>query len=296
MEKVSIRILPHPDYPQLAMKYVGANEYLTPKSGPDGKIITGLDENSLEINQIEDKSERDKLKKEIKKEREDLQRLLNQDLDTNSAFWDEFFVILSDELELDPVNPKHRLIERFLVANAFVAPSREAIELDEKYHNCVFFMFRDEVETSKKAQKELALDKAVSTLFILNEQNPHKLKVLVSYIFGFNAEADLTLEKAYVKLKDFIGATDIKDANAKQRTQAKNVETFLAAAGKSNEALTTKVLLDKAIKKRLVTTRNGIHRRGEDILGNSYDEAIEYLSSPENSAELISLKKEVERA
>ena len=71
---------------------------------------------------------------------------------------------------------------------------------------------------------------------------------------------------------------------------------FLDVVDKSADELQLKLLLDKAIKKRIVTVRGTVIRRGDQVFGNSYEDALEYLSSPEHSTEVISLRQEVSNA
>lgn len=287
MEKVTIKLLDHPDNPKLKLKYVGAIEYATPKLGPDGKVKTGFDENALAVLNITDKKDREKVQAKIKKERDELERLLNVELGPHSSFWDKFFIALTDEeINLDMTNPMDRVKERFLIANRYVAPSYESIAEDEEYIDCIFYMYREEEETTKSAVKQKLKDKATAKLFLLNEENPNKLKLVASYVFGYNVQADFSVETAYIKLTEFL--------NEKvERTQKKNIEAFLGAVEKTPEELKTKLILDKAIKKRIITVRNGIHRRGDQIIGNSYEEALENLSSIEMNSELGSLIKQV---
>lgn len=289
MEKIVIKLLDNPDIPQLKMKYVNSNEYATPKSGADGKIITGLDDAALYIISMEDVTEKKKIQAQIRKEREELEKLLGVELHPQSSFWDEFYIVLSDEeITLDPANPLDRLKEKYLVANRYVAPNREAIDNNEDFLGCIFYMHRETEENSKKVSKQRLKDKARAKLFLLYEENSAKLKIVASYIFGYNLQADINVEQAYIKLTEFI---DEKE----ERLQKKNIETFIAAADKTPEEMMTKLILDKAIKKHIIIGRKNIYRRGEIILGNSYDEALAYLSSVENSGELVSLKKEVEK-
>lgn len=289
MEKVSIKIIPHPDNPKLSAKYVGAKEYIPVGVGEDGKLITGLDENALDILRIEDTTERKKKQASVKKEREDLERLLGRDLDINSEFWESFFVVLDDELVLDSGNPMHRLIEIVLVANRKVAPSIEAIETDERYINCVFYIHREAEESSKAAKKALNKDKAVSKLVIISEENPRKLLTLYSYLFGYTPNNDIDPDTAYLKIKELIEVTEVRE-------QQKNIKRVLDALDMKPEEISTKLILDKAIKKKIVTSRGNVYRRGDHVLGNDYEEALAYLLSVENSSELISLKKEVDKA
>lgn len=290
MEKVVIKAVPNPENPQLALKYVGAKDYITPGTGPDGKIITGLDENALDIIRMEDAGEKKKLQASIKKEREELERLLGRELDVTSDFWDEFFFIVEDGVTLDPTNPMHRVVEKFLIANKKVAPNEEAIEDSEgEYSNCLFFFYREEEEVDKTAKNSLKKDRAVAKLVNANENSPERLVKIYSYLFGYDAKNEVSPTQAYVKIKEMLDVTD-------KNTLTQNIEKVLAVLNLKPEELNTKLVLDKAIKKRIVTTKGNIYRRGDIILGNDYDEALDYLMSPENSAELVSLKKEVDKA
>ena len=290
MEKVVIKAVPNPENPQLALKYVGAKDYITPGTGPDGKIITGLDENALDIIRMEDAGEKKKLQASIKKEREELERLLGRELDVTSDFWDEFFFIVEDGVTLDPTNPMHRVVEKFLIANKKVAPNEEAIEDSEgEYSNCLFFFYREEEEVNKTAKNSLKKDRAVAKLVNVNENSPERLVKIYSYLFGYDAKNEVSPTQAYVKIKEMLDVTD-------KNTLTQNIEKVLAVLNLKPEELNTKLVLDKAIKKRIVTTKGNIYRRGDIILGNDYDEALDYLMSPENSAELVSLKKEVDKA
>jgi hypothetical protein len=290
METISIKLLDNPENPKLKMKYVGSVEYVTPKVGPDGKIKTGLDENALEILAISDSKEREAKQKKIKKEREELERLLGVELNPHSSYWDKFFIALNDEEKtLDPSNPLDRVIEKFLVANEYVAPSLEAINEDDRYINCIFYLYRKEEETTKKAEKQKFYDKAKAKLSILEEENPNKLKIVASYLFGFNAQTDISVETAYTKIADFLEVPV-------EAQRKKNVKMFMDAVEKTPEQLKTKLILDKAVKKRIVSSRGGIYRRGDLVLGNSYEEALDNLSSVEMNSELASLIKETDKA
>lgn len=288
MEKVIIKAVPNPDNPQVTIKYVGAKDYVPAGEGPDGKIITGLDENSMEVRSIEDTKEREAKQKAIKKEREELERLLNRELDVSSDFWKDFYITVEDGIVLDPTNPMHRLYEIFLVANKKVAPSEEAIEEDESFANCLFYFFREKEEVSKTAKKSQKRDKVIAKLFTINENNPDRLIKIYSYLFGYDAKNEVSPDTAYVKIKEMLDVPD-------KMTLTQNIDKVLAAVSLKPEELNTKLTLDKAIKKKIVTGRGNIYRRGDIILGNNYDEALEYLMSPENSAELVSLKKEVDK-
>lgn len=287
MEQIIVKQLPNPEPEKkgAGMKYIESNEYLTPKTGRDGKLITGFDETSIDVLSIEDGKERDELIKSIKKEKTELEKLLGVDLGYNSQYWKDFYFVLNDEITLDPDNPRDRVIERFLVANHYVAPSEEAIFNSDEYANCVFYLHRETEVITKKAVKQLKKDKATSKLYMLKEENVNTLKIVATFLLGFDT-TDLSPEVVYGKLSDFVN--DPNDGD-------KNVEAFLVAISKKPEELQTKIILDVAVRKKIITTRGNVYRRGETVFGNSYDEALQYLSEIEHSTDLSSIKKEVSK-
>lgn len=290
MEKVTILALPDSDNPQLRVKHPGAKDYITPGTAEDGKLITGLDENALAINNIEDKALRTKRKAEIKKLREELEGLLGRELDLNSDFWSEFYLVLEDGNELYPdTNPMHRLIMVFLVANKKVAPSLEDIYVEEsEFSKCLFYFHREKEEQSKAATKQRAIDKVVGKLNVIADENTKRLIGIYSYLFGYNPGGEVSPDAAYLKIKELL---QIKDSEQLKL----NLERVTEAIDITPEKLNTKIILDKAIKKRVISSKGNVYRRGDALLGDNYEEALEYLMSPENSAELVSLKKEVDK-
>jgi hypothetical protein len=286
MSKIVIKQRSHPDNEKLPAKYVGAKEYATPKTGKDGKIITGIDENAYEII-ILPEEEKKKKQKEIVKLRENLERLLNVTLDTGSDFWSKFFITLDEDRELDPQNPLDQLHEKFLLANRYVAPSFEEMEENPEYLGCLFYIYREIEETVKKATTEKKKDAAIAALFNMEENKPLKLKIVAGDIFGIDAE-EISVESAYVKLKEFLEASDPK-------TQKENIAQFMDSANKTPEEMQIKKVLDRAIKRKIVTSKGNVYRREEEIYGNNYEEALDFLNSPENSGELADLRKVLNR-
>lgn len=285
-KKLIIKQIVNPDNPEIGIKYPGAKEYATPKVGRDGKLITGIDEFSMDIVNLPPEDSKKEIAK-VKKIRENLEKVLGVKLETDSNYWDDFVFVLEDETILDSTNALHQLLEKFLVANFYVAPSLEDIKHDERYAACLFYMFREEEEMGRTAKKKIDKDKAIGRLFNLNEDNPTKLKMVAAYVFGFDAKVDLSPDEAYVKLSDYIEVED-------DDQQKKNIKLFLEACQKSPEQLGIKQIFDKAIKKKLISGRGGIYKRGVDIYGNSYDEALDYLSLPSSSSEVADLIKAVE--
>jgi hypothetical protein len=281
---IKVKQRPHPDHKGLTIKHVESKEYMCPKNGPDGKLLTGVDENAYEIVSLPFEERAEKMKK-VKKEREELERVLGVSLVPESSFWTKFFVVLEDEKDFDRLNARDRLVLHFLVANGYVAPSLEAAENDDKFANSMYYLYEKEEETSKLAARKKLINKATAKLEEI-EGTPTKLKTVAGYIFGYDPKTDLTPEEAYLKLSEYL--TESPDKEKYERAQL-----FTSVCDKTAEELMTKIILDKAVSKHIVTVRGGIYKRHDFIYGNDFDEALDFLSDPANSGELASLQKEV---
>src|SRR5271155_913751 len=285
--EIIVKQRPHTDYPNLTVKHVESKEYMCPKNGPDDKLITGIDENGYEVTSIEDPEERKKQFTKIKKEREELERLLGVSLIPESGYWNKFYVVLEDEQTFDKLNPKHRLLIHFLVANRYVAPSLEIAETDDRYYNCFYYLFNKQEETSKLSKKQKTYNRAIAELDRL-ESTPNRLKIVAAYVLGYDPKSDLDEEEAYIALSSYINESEEKEKDAR-------VKLFLDIVKKDEGELMVKVVLDKAINKHIISVRGNRHKREQVEYGNSYGEALEFLLDPVNSGELASLQKEVLR-
>jgi hypothetical protein len=274
--EIVVKQRPHPDYKGLSIKHVESKEYMCPKNGPDGKLITGVDENAYEVIS---------LPAEERVEREELERVLGVSLTPESSFWTKFFVVLEDEKNFDRLNARDRLVLHFLVANAYVAPSLEMAENDDRYANSMYYLYEKEEEISKLATKKKLINKATAKLEEI-EATPTKLKTVAGYIFGYDPKTDLTAEEAYLKLSEYL--TESPDKEKFERAKL-----FTSVCDKTAEELMVKIILDKAVTKHIVSVRGGIYKRHDFIYGNDFDEALDFLSDPANSGELASLQKEV---
>lgn len=286
-KQIEIKTRPHPDYPEITVKHVNSREYMQPKLGADGKILTGIDENAYEVLSIEDPESRTAKVKKIKQEREFLEKTLGVDLRPESDYWIKFYVMIEDGMKLDEDNALDRLRLHFLTANVYVAPSLEECENDQKYARCVFYLFNKEEETSKAVKKQKVFNKASAELAKL-EENGTRLKIVAAYILGYDPKSDLNEEEAYIKLSEYLDEDD-------DRKKLDKARAFTDVCTRDNTELMTKIVLDKAIATHTISVRGGVHRKGDLVLGNDYNEALEFLADPANSKDLASLQKEVAR-
>jgi hypothetical protein len=260
---------------------------MQPKLGADGKILTGIDENAFDVLATENPEEKTAKIKKVRTEREYLERILGVDLRPESDYWHKFYIMIEDGMKLDEDNALDRLRLHFLTANVYVAPSLEESENDQKYARCVFYLYNKEEETSKAAKKQKVFNKATAELAKLEESGT-RLKIVAAFILGYDPKSDLNEEEAYIKLSEYLEEDD-------DRKRYQKAATFIDICSKDNNELMTKIVLDKAIATHTISVRGGVHRKGDLVLGNDYNEALEFLSDPANSKDLASLQKEVAR-
>jgi trehalose-6-phosphate synthase len=72
------------------------------------------------------------------------------------------------------------------------------------------------------------------------------------------------------------------------------VERFLKACKKDKQELQYKIIIDKAIRSKVIKYKDKYYQRGQVTLGRSVDEVYTNLSTPEFAAEFLSIKEEIE--
>src|ERR1700749_444361 len=133
-------------------KFPGTFEIVQPGKTPDGRWVTGLDENSVRINRITDPVLRAERTEEVLHMREELERLTGLDLSATSKYWETYFIKITDKLALNFDNPHDRVKYYILLANDYAAPELEARN-NPDFVNTKFYVHRTETEESQKAVK-----------------------------------------------------------------------------------------------------------------------------------------------
>lgn len=263
-------------------KFPGTFETIQATKGPDGRWITGLDEDAVSIRSISDVELREKRREEVKALREDLQNLTGLDLSAKSIFWNTFFINIVEKLALNFDNPMDVIKYHVLIANKHAAPELEA-KNDPDFMHTKFYMHRSENEEGQKAVKTREKDKAVADLYKLYD-NPNKLRLIGKYLFGTIIKDTMTTDGVYNYIRSKIEAE-------KEGTITRK---FNEATSKTIEELTYKLVIDEAIQKHVIRIREGYYQRGNATYGKSMKEVIKFLSSPENANEFASVKEEVD--
>mgnify|MGYP003528239471 FL=1 len=262
----------------------GTKEWFQPTLNSDGRYQTGFDELGLEISQIDDVALREEARAEMRDIRVELERKTNKDLSGSSDFWRTFSLRLDEKLVLDLSNPIDEIKYYVLISNKFAAPDKYSSE-DPQYHQCKWYIHRDEQVETDRARKRRVKDRAVKELYDLY-QNPEKLEAVAKYLYGNLIKDGHRVDDMYNMLSD-----DIENDK-----KGKVVNEFILANSKTMEQLNYKLLLDEAMRHKLVTVRGGQYLYNREKLGLTKEEVIDTLRDDEHQDILISLRNEVKIA
>ena len=288
-DKVVVKQIPD-DY----ATYTGLNKYGKSKmpqtydrlqacEGPDGRTITGLDEDAWAIAMIQDDEKREKVKNEKKNLRLALEKATGKKLDAQSDFWDTFFVTIGadSDLTLNRSNPLDIVKYHVLVSNGYAAPDLESAGLPE-FRNAKYYCYVDERVNREEVSTQKLRDRARAKLLQISET--HDLTVLIGQALeGDKYKMGMDDNTLYKMLSDYIN--NVKEPD--------NVKRFIRAVDTSVEDLQFKVTVDRAVKKKVIRYRDGYYQRGQVTLGRSITEIYDNLKLPEFATEFLSIKEEV---
>ena len=258
-------------------------EFLQVGIDVDGSYITGLNEDSIEINKISDPIAREEKREEVKSLRLFLEQKLKKDLSSTSAFWETFGVQLSSDsdLILNKANALHQVMYNALVANHYLAPDQESASLPQ-FRNAKYYAFVAERADEEAAVDKLSKAKASSELLKLYD-NPDHLLLIGQYLEGDKYKAGMTPKTLFNMLSTYVESKD-----------ADNMKRFMKAVTLDVQDLQFKITIDRAIKKKVIQHRNGVYQRGASNFGKSILDVYKNLTKPEFASDFLQIKEEVE--
>lgn len=263
-------------------KFPGTFEVLQPAKTPDGRWVTGIDEDAISVKRIVDPILREQRQEELKTIREELERTTGHDLSATSKYWETYFVKIVEKLALNFDNPNDRVKYYILLANNYSAPELEAMS-NPDFSSTKFYMHRTESEEGQKAVKSRERDKAVSDLYGMYD-NKNKLVLIGKYLLGTKVKDSMSQDGVYNLIRSELEKD--KDGSV--------IRKFNDATSKTIEELQYKLIIDEAVAKHVIRIREGYYQRGNATYGKSMKDVIKFLSSPENANEFASVKEEVE--
>jgi hypothetical protein len=262
-------------------KFPGCIDIIQPGIGKDSRWITGLDEKATSVLNIKDSDERTATIERIKAERESLEDLTGFDLSGKSTFWETYFVEINTEKPLDLSNPMDRIRYSVIIANKAAAPSiREA--MDAEHYHTKYYVAREFDDVSDRLERKKKYNKAVTALDKL-AKTPDKAIMIGRYL-GLHVSNTTPQDNVYDAFQTFLDNDDVLGS----------VDKFLMAVNKSPEEIGVKLTFSDAIKLSVIRQRDGYFQRGNITLGRTPEDALAFLSSPENTGELLSIQDEIE--
>lgn len=259
----------------------GCRDRFSPAQNPDGRYVTGLDEESFIV---KTEAEREK----IKAERLSLQKMTGKDLTGVSPFWETYQVTLySDQPKMfNTANPMDKIALSVLIANCNVAPDKEAA-YTPLYRDAQYYAYTEEQEETEEISVRKKRDTAIVELVKIQDSKD-RLLLYGQYLEGLKYTDKLGIDTLYKMLRAYIEDKEIKNAG-----------NFLEALKLSVEELQQKVIVDRAIKQRLIskvkTGKVWVYQYGRVTLGATLEEVYKNMTLPEFASDLMSLKKEVEK-
>lgn len=249
----------------------------------DGRFQTGLDEDAYNVEYGSDEYKR------IKTTRETLEKKTGLDLKGKSEFWYDFKVILeSDRLKVfNTDKPLDQIALTILVANKNVAPDKDAANTT-LYRSAQYYAFTEENEAKEEITVRKIRDKAILLLVGISEDKD-KMVLFGSYLEGIKYSNKLSEATLYKMLRSYIEDKDIKNATS-----------FTDIFKKSVSELQQKIIVDKALKQRLINKVNvgnkkQVYQYGQVTVGSTIEEVYKNLSLPDFAPELMALKADIDK-
>lgn len=262
-------------------KFPGCYDMIQPAMGRDGRYKTGLDENSIAVNNIPDSREREATKERIKNERESLERLTGYDLSGKSSFWDTYFTKVDITKSLDMANPLDRIAYYVIIENKIAAPDLRSTS-NVAYKTSKYYVARENEDVSIKVEKKKR-ELEANVAFVELMKDTEKAIIIGKYL-NLPVTSTTPYNNIFEAFQNFLDRDNTLGS----------IDKFLLAVKKSPEELNIKMIYDDAVKLKVIRHRDGLYQRGNITYGKNPKEALEFLSLAENSGELLSVQDEVE--
>lgn len=258
-------------------------DILSPAIHKDGRFITGLDEDALDIKTMSDTVERQIRYEKTKELREQLEKETGLDLKGLSDYWKTYSVSISadEPLTLNKANP-HDVIKYFvLTSNSYVIPHKDEMG-NPRYAGAKYYIHVSEIENKEKVSERKIKDQARSELLKLAD-NKDQLLLIGQFLEGPKYNKVLDADTLYSMLSDYLELN--KDGA---------INKFLKVVKIPKSDLLFKITVDTALRTKIIKFKDKYYQRGQVTLGKTVDEVYKNLGTPQFAAEYQSIKEELE--
>lgn len=247
----------------------------------DGRFVTGIDDEAYGVGK--EKAEK------LKEKRLSLEKLTGKKLDALSPYWEEFIVeIYADNPKtFDLENAIDYISYNLLIANRFVAPTKDDA-FTPAFKDAQYYAFTEEGEDEEELTVRKKRDRAIGALLAISE-NKEKMLLYGQYLEGVKYSEKFKPDTLFKMLRAYIDDKDVKKSS-----------NFLAALDISVEEMQQKIIIDRALKQRLINkvgtgSKKQVYQYGQVTLGATLEEVYKNLSSPDFAPELVALQNELKK-
>lgn len=237
-----------------------------PEQDAKGHMITGIDENAIQIRLIKDPEARELEMARVKAIREELELAVNEDLSVTSAFWNdkltEPFKLKDGDNVFDLRNPWQAIDYYWITQLPIVAKSLADIQsgkVDDSYIK--WYVYESNIEHENEFNRKKQINDVVATLNKLDEVQIRK----VAFILNLKLPEKASYQDIYNQLDDFI-------KTPKTYGSHDPIEEFKKATSYTPEILAIKVLVKQLLEERILKQKGNAVFEGENLIAKSIED------------------------
>lgn len=265
----------------------GTGRRFYPRTDSRGVIRTGLNPNSIKIENIKDPQVREQEKKRILALKAHYEFLLGESLDPNSTYYDQVkengYTLEDKDNIFNMANPGQAVNFFWLLETEQIAPSKDALESGQFNSNQVKFYVHDStIETKLAFERKKKINSAIAALDGMSELKRRKVQIML----GLGIPNTSTDEEVYNAIDEYLRTP----TSAMQTDPIVNFQRIISY---SDTILNVKVLIKDLISYNIVRVQGTIISEGDHVWAKSIEEFELYLADPQNSEILKSFKQKL---
>lgn len=251
------------------------------------KWLTGLDEYDPTVLTLKTQSERTKRQEEIKELRESLERMTGENLSpTNDEFWSKEILSFSENTKpLTPyINARDRIKVEWLKRRGDVPFGNHDL-YNPKYMDAKFYIETEDESINKRKSAKNLQKEALAASY--NLENEHDKLWKICSLLNINKAYNISTESLINKLDEWI---------ERNKKYPDTIESLIELNKKTLHELEGLTVLQLALDFNLVNWdgRSKCYYRGGTTFGSTKDEAVKFLSDPENGHIFVEIKNAVD--
>lgn len=285
--------------------FPGTINGFVPYKERNGEYRTGLDPNALYIKKMP-KEEADIERARVTAMRDELQEMTGLDLSSRAPYYSKMFdsqfseneraqyVKLTDQINtFNLTNPQAAITFAWMRVHPEIAPNYSAWEKGLSNYrcpviaSCKFFVDDEEYQSEVAYKQKTLINKAINSLEGMTPTRQLKVAKLLGLPVSYNSKPELIYNEldSYIKLSSEKGRS------------AANVRSFNVISQMADENIDLRFRIKEAIDFNVYRLgKAGKIYEGQNVVADTEDELIEFLSNPKNQEDYLALQKKIDSA